>query len=75
MTKKRKLSDKSSLSSSAQPAIKLKRTGEQHPSSNGANTLTEEEYLKLKLYLKEKKKILRVSITNGAFFHITIKLD
>ncbi|XP_060879219.1 RNA exonuclease 5 isoform X2 [Metopolophium dirhodum] len=54
---KRKLM--SPLSSSAQPVVKYKRTCEQPPSANGAKTLTEEEYSKLKLYLKEKKKILR----------------
>lgn len=56
---KRKLM--SPLSSNAQPVIKYKRTCEEPPSSNGAKTLTEQEYLKLKLYLKEKKKILKVS--------------
>jgi len=62
MTGKRKLTDKSSLLSNAQPAVKQKRTCEEPKSTNGANTLTGEEYSKLKLYLKEKKKILKVSI-------------
>ncbi|XP_015372296.1 PREDICTED: putative RNA exonuclease NEF-sp [Diuraphis noxia] len=56
---KRKLTDKSPLSSNAQPVIKYKRTSDQSPPTNGAKTLTEEEYSKLKLYLKEKKKILK----------------
>ncbi|XP_060851794.1 uncharacterized protein LOC132930127 [Rhopalosiphum padi] len=59
MTGKRKLTDKSSLLSNAQPAVKQKRTCEEPKSTNGANTLTGEEYSKLKLYLKEKKKILK----------------
>jgi len=60
MTAKRKFTDKSSLSPSAQPAVKHKRTCQQPKSAN--DKLTEEEYSKLKLYLKEKKKILKVSI-------------
>jgi len=65
---KRKLM--SPLSSIAQPVVKYKRTCEQPPSANGAKTLTEEEYSKLKLYLKEKKKLLRVStIKQTSFFY------
>jgi len=58
---KRKLTDKSPISSNAQPVVKHKRTCEQPTPANGVKTLTEEEYSKLKLYLKEKKKILKVS--------------
>lgn len=58
MTAKRKLTDKSS-SPSAQPAVKYKRTCQQPANKSANDTLTKEEYSKLKLYLKEKKKILK----------------
>lgn len=60
MSAKRKLTDKSS-SPSAQPVVKYKRTCQQPANKSTNDTLTKEEYLKLKLYLKEKKKILKVS--------------
>ncbi|KAF0772868.1 RNA exonuclease 5 [Aphis craccivora] len=58
MSAKRKLTDKSS-SPSAQPVVKYKRTCQQPANKSTNDTLTKEEYLKLKLYLKEKKKILK----------------
>lgn len=57
---KRKLTEKSTFSSS-ESVVKQKRTCSQPSSDNGVKTLSEEEYAQLKQYLKEKKKLLKVS--------------
>lgn len=56
---KRKLSEKSPLQS---VAVKQKRTSEQSSDIKTVKTLTDEEYAKLKQFLKEKKKLLKVSL-------------
>lgn len=57
---KRKLAEKpSSLGSSGNPATKLKRT-HSPTATDAVKTLSELEYAKLKQYLKEKKKLLKV---------------
>lgn len=64
MSKKRKLPEKlptSLVEESNAPAVKQKRTCLQS-SSDTEKTLSEQDYLKLKQYLKEKKKILKVKI-------------
>lgn len=60
---KRKLIEKTSSLGESQnaPAVKNKRTHDQSYASD-VKILTEQDYIKLKQYLKEKKKLLKVNL-------------
>lgn len=67
---KRKLSDEppSSVGLINAPAVKHKRSsGSDQTIADGAKALTAQEYIKLKQYLKQKKKILKVRPANGLY--------
>lgn len=69
VSNKRKLIESTSLldESLNAPVMKHKRTNN-HSCASEVKTLTKQDYIKLKQYLKEKKKILIVNCINF-YFH------